>query len=168
MRWLTVALTGLVSVPATPSLTVTLEIPRNPIAEYHQPYVAIWIERPDQSVAANLAVWYMLRGDRNTGASFLKDLRQWWRRSGRELTLPIDGVTGATRGPGTHTLSFDGESRGLTSLKAGSYRLVVEAAREGGGRDLVRIPFTWPATDAFEARATGVSELGAVALRLVP
>ena len=39
-------------------LAVKVEIPRLNVAEYHRPYVAIWVEGPDQKVAANLAVWY--------------------------------------------------------------------------------------------------------------
>ena len=33
---------------------------------------------------------------------WLADLRQWWRRSGRDQTFPIDGVTGPTKPVGTH------------------------------------------------------------------
>lgn len=169
MRWLPIALTGLVSVPAAAAdLTVTLEIPKQNVAEYHQPYVAVWIERPDQSVAANLAVWYLMRGENNQGTNFLKDLRQWWRRSGRELTLPIDGLTGATRAPGRHTLTFAGAHGPLASLSPGSYQLVVEAAREVGGRELLKVPFVWPARGPFTARAAGTTELGAVVVDIKP
>ena len=37
-------------------LALDVEIPRLDVAEYHRPYVAVWIEREDASVAANLAV----------------------------------------------------------------------------------------------------------------
>jgi hypothetical protein len=39
-------------------MNVNIEIPTLNVAEYHRPYLAAWIERADQSVAANLAVWY--------------------------------------------------------------------------------------------------------------
>lgn len=168
-RWLPLALSGLAAVPAAAGdLAVTLEIPRKNVAEYHQPYVAVWIERADQSVAANLAVWYLMRGENNLGISFLKDLRQWWRRSGRELTLPIDGVTGATRSPGRHTLRFAAAERPLSELAPGAYQLVVEAAREVGGRELLKVPFTWPPPQAATARVDGTSELGGVVVELEP
>jgi len=61
-------------------LSLNVEIPNLPVAEYHRPYVAIWIEGPDQAIAANLAVWYQVRGDHT---KWLPDLRQWWRRGGR-------------------------------------------------------------------------------------
>ncbi len=61
-------------------LAVKVEIPRMSVAEYHRPYVAIWIEAPDQSVVSNLAVWYDVRHKDGEGSKWLKDLRQWWRR----------------------------------------------------------------------------------------
>jgi len=78
-------------------LQLDVEIPRLDVAEYHRPYVAIWLERPDQSHVANLAVWYDTKLKDKEGEKWLKDLRQWWRRSGRSLEMPVDGVSGATR-----------------------------------------------------------------------
>src|SRR5690606_17619850 len=108
---------------AAAGLALDIELPRMQVAEYHRPYVAAWIEHADRSVAANLAVWYMHK-DASTrpgaaptatkdGSEWLPDLRQWWRRSGRNLSLPVDGVTGATRPPGTHSLRFDDASAPL-------------------------------------------------------
>ena len=84
-------------------LSLSVEIPQLPVAEYHRPYVAIWIEGADQTIAANLAVWYQVRGDHT---KWLPDLRQWWRRGGRDLKVPVDGLTGATRPVGQHLLKF--------------------------------------------------------------
>src|ERR1044071_8396299 len=39
-------------------MNVAVELPRLDVAEYHRPYVAIWIEREDQGFVANLSVWY--------------------------------------------------------------------------------------------------------------
>src|SRR5690606_28322214 len=100
------------------------------------------------------------------GEKWLKDLRQWWRRSGRSLEMPVDGVSAATRAVGTHQLSYKGHEAPLKSLPAGDYNLVVEAAREVGGRELLRLPFTWP--QAGTASARGTSELGAISLTVKP
>jgi hypothetical protein len=43
---------------------------------------------------------------------------------------------------------------------------VIEAAREAGGRELVRVPFTWPAKGKLEAAASGKEELGAVSIAI--
>jgi hypothetical protein len=146
-------------------LSLNVEIPQLPVAEYHRPYVAIWIEGADQSIAANLAVWYQLRGDHT---KWLPDLRQWWRRGGRDLKVPVDGLTGATRPVGQHTLKFDARQAPLADLKPGQYALVVEAVREVGGREAVRIPFEWPIKSQKRESVKGTKELGAVALTLNP
>lgn len=147
-------------------LTVKFELPQLNVAEYHKPYVAIWIERPDQTVASTLAVLYEVRKRENRGAKYLKDLRTWWRKAGENMALPMDGVSGATRPPGLQTMEFGPAKNGLDKLPPGDYKLVIEAAREDGGRDLVRVPFTWPARGKVEASASGKEELGAVSLSI--
>ena len=81
---ITLAGMALLTSPAiAETLDIEIGIPRLDVAEYHRPYVAAWIARPDNSVAANLAVWYQQeRRGENEGETWLKDLRQWWRRTG--------------------------------------------------------------------------------------
>lgn len=149
-------------------LTVDVELPRIDTAEYHRPYVAVWIERPDHSVAANLSVWYDHDMRNNEGIKWLKDMRQWWRRGGRALDMPLDGVTMATRAPGRHSFAYTDGSAPLGTLAAGKYRLIVEASREHGGRELVEVPFVWPPAQAVRAESSGTHELGHVAVTLTP
>lgn len=166
---LTLAITscGLLAAPAqAATLEVNVEIPKLDVAEYHRPYVAVWIEGADAHVARNLAVWYQTRGTaEGHGTKWLPDLRQWWRKSGRSLQLPIDGVSGPTRPAGTHALSF-GEAQ-LKGLPAGQYTVVVEAAREVGGRELLKVPFQWGG-GAQQGKAQGSTELGAVSVAVRP
>ena len=163
------ALTGLVAAPALAAdIDIKVEVPKLTVAEYHKPYVAVWVEREDNSIAANLAVWYDIKMKNNEGVKWLKDMRQWWRRGGNSLTLPIDGVSGATRAPGEQTLSFSNGKAPLGNLAAGNYKLVVEAAREAGGRELVSLPFTWPPKKADTVNAKGSTELGAITLQFKP
>lgn len=147
-------------------LSVKFELPRLNVAEYHKPYVAIWLERADQSVASNLAVLYDLKMKNKEGEKWLKDLRTWWRKAGREASMPIDGVSGATRPPGAHTMKFDAARTGLDKLPAGDYTLVVEASRESGGREVVKLPFNWAGKGKVAASAAGKDELGAVSLQI--
>ncbi|HYG44815.1 MAG TPA: DUF2271 domain-containing protein [Bordetella sp.] len=166
---LSALLAGLIARTAQAAdLGVNIEIPRLDVAEYHRPYVAIWLENPDQSVVADLAVWYDVAKKSNEGAEWLKDMRQWWRRSGRNQQFPVDGVSGATRPAGQHALAFAGAGKPLADLKPGRYAMVVEAAREVGGRELVRVPFDWPPTKAEQLSASGEHELGTIALNLKP
>lgn len=164
-------LTAAASVQAA-DLAVSIELPKLTVAEYHRPYVAVWVEKADQSFATNLAVWYDIKVRNNpegAGTKWLKDLRQWWRKSGRELQMPVDGISGATRTPGEQKLTASTkDNAGLAQLPAGDYQLVVEAAREGGGRELVRVPFAWPPKAAGANKAQGSTELGAVALAVKP
>ncbi|MEN3274858.1 MAG: hypothetical protein V7631_648 [Massilia sp.] len=147
-------------------LSVKFELPQLNVAEYHKPYVAMWIEKADGAVASTLAVLYDIKKKDKGGEKWVKDMRTWWRKAGREATLPIDGVSGATRTAGTHTLSFGPARTGIDKLPAGDYKLVVEAAREAGGRELVRVPFTLPAKGTVAANAKGKEELGAVSIQI--
>jgi hypothetical protein len=140
-------------------ITVSVEVPRLSVAAYHRPYVAVWIERPDNTAVRTLAVWYEVSNVAE-GKDWLKDMRTWWRRGGRSLSLPMDGVSSATKAPGRHAVTVPAAR--LRDLPAGNYVMVVEAARELGGREAVRVPFRWGAANT--ARATGSTELGAVSV----
>jgi hypothetical protein len=169
---LTIALSGLLATsPAyATTLDISVEVPKLNVAEYHRPYVAVWLEGADQKVAANLSVWYQQTGNaEGHGTKWLPDLRQWWRKSGRTLTVPVDGVTGPTRPAGKHALSFDSSNASMKNLAPGNYTLVVEAVREVGGRELLKIPFTWSKDGAAQSgRAQGNTELGEVTLATKP
>lgn len=160
---------GLIAAPALAAeIKLNLTLPQLKVAEYKRPYVAVWIEQPDNKVAAQLAVWYDARLRNDEGTKWLADMRLWWRRIGRDVTVPIDAVTSATRNPGLHSLSFAEGRAPLGKLPAGEYRLQVEAVREHGGRELLTVPFTWPPREAVTLSAQGKSELGAVNLELKP
>jgi len=168
-----IATSALFAAPALAAgLSATIEIPRLNVSEYHRPYVAAWIERADNSMGGTLAVWYDVRTKTNNpegeGTKWLKDLRQWWRRGGRELAVPVDGVTGATKPAGKHALSFAEGSGAMPKLAPGAYKFVVEAAREVGGREVVSLPFQWPPSAATESAGTGKEELGEIKLQLKP
>ena len=167
---LTIALSGALALPAyAAELNLSVEIPQLNVAEYHRPYVAIWLEGADQKVAADLSVWYQMKDTKEGhGTKWLPDLRQWWRKSGRNLKVPVDGVTGPTRPVGKHALKFTDKQPALAKLAPGSYTLVIEAAREVGGRELVKIPFTWSSKTPQSGKAQGSSEIGAVTLSVKP
>jgi len=164
-----VALSAVIGMPTLAAdLNLKVELPRLAVAEYHKPYVAIWIEKAaDQGFAGNLAVWYDLKKRDNGGTKWLKDMRQWWRKSGRELKMPVDGISGATQAPGEHSVQL-GSAAALAALAPGRYDIVVEAAREHGGREVVRMPLQWPVTAAQSAKVQGDGELGQVSLEAKP
>ena len=149
---------GAASTATAADLSVNFDIPRLPVAEYHAPFVSIWIENPTDAAAPSqtLAVWYKPNHEK-----WLKDMRQWWRKAGREMTFPADGISGATHAPGPQKATFSAAKSPLKDLKPGQYMLVVEAAREAGGHETVRVPFTW-GKPGKPATAKGAAELGAV------
>lgn len=151
-----VLLGGAFAAPAVAG-SVTITIPRLNVAEYHRPYVAVWVEPAAGGPARTIAIWYdVKKAGAEPGTKWLADLRAWWRKGGRSMKMPASGVSGATRAPGTHTIPLPAD------LKPGDYVLNVEAARETGGRELVRVPLSVPTRAA--ARAAGSHELGAVTL----
>lgn len=152
-------------------LAISVEIPSLKVAEYHKPYVSAWIEKADGTHVGNLWVWYDLKMREGGGQKWLKDMRSFWRKSGRDLSFPVDGLSSATRAPGRQELSFSGSKSPISALSAGSYALVVEAAREVGDRDQVRIPFDFDPKAAKASsviKAKGTSELGEISLQVRP
>ena len=146
---------GIVAAPAAAG-TVTVTIPRQSVAEYHKPYVAVWIEPVGGGAARTIALWYESKKvGREAGTKYLADLRAWWRKGGRAMTVPADGISGPTRAPGQYTIALP------ANIKPGQYVLNVEAARETGGRELVTMPLSVPNP---AGRTAGKGELGAVTL----
>lgn len=134
-------------------LAVTLELPRIDVAEYHRPYVAVWLEDESRKQVAQLALWLEQE-------KWHRDLRGWWRRGGSALALPVDGVSAATRRPGEYRVT------GEVPLEPGrDYTLNVEAVREVGGREHLRLPFTWKG-QPVAASGAGDSELGRITLQV--
>ncbi|QPM91846.1 DUF2271 domain-containing protein [Pseudooceanicola algae] len=160
---------GLLASPAQAGeMVLNVTIPQIDATPYYRPYLAVWVETvEDKTPLATVAVWYDTRLRDDLGTSFLSNLRNWWRATGKEMTLPADGISGPTRGPGSHDITLDGTSPGLADLDPGQYTLAVEVAREDGARDLVRLPFDWTGA-AATASAKGTDELGALHLTVTP
>lgn len=147
---------GLVAAPAVAAGTVNVTIPQLKVAEYHRPYVAVWLEPAGGGTIRTLATWYdVKKGGNEPGTKWLSDLRAWWRKGGKSLAMPADGISGATRAPGSYAIPLPGD------IKPGAYVLNVEAARETGGRELVSMPISVPAKPA---KGAGKTELGAITL----
>ena len=145
-------------------LRVEFVVPAMKVAEYHRPYVAVWIENDQRQAVNTLAVWH----EQGKKYKWLKDLSQWWRRVGRDLDGPIDGVSGATRLPGTYLLQWQGVDQQGQALPAGQYTLSVEVVREVGDRELQRVSFDWPPAETHTEQLQGKTELGQVTLQLTP
>ena len=149
---------------AADQLICRIEIPELDVAEYHRPYIAVWIESPDRKIIRNLAVWYDDDMPKDEGETWLKDMRQWWRRIGRRTEMPVDGVSGATKRVGTHEIKLPFHSNIIKDISEGDFTLYVEASREVGGREILSIPFKWKVKT--KQNSQGQSELGLVQLEI--
>ena len=148
------ALVGGLAAAPTLAATVNVTIPRPSVAEYQKPYVAIYLEPVAGGPVKTVTLWYALnKPDGDHGVKWLTEVRAWWRKGGRSLSLPADGISGATRAPGSYSIPLPADAL------SGGYRLTVEAAREHGGREFITLPAKPGAS------ASGKTELGAVAIR---
>jgi hypothetical protein len=99
---------------------------------------------------------------------YLPDLRSWWRAIGRDTQLPLDGVSGATRAPGLNGVALLGSQLPLRNLERGRYNVVIEAVRERGGRELIRIPLDYTSSREHTVTARGESEIGRITVTVYP
>jgi hypothetical protein len=145
-------------------MNLRIEVPTLNVAEYHRPYLAAWIERADQSVAANLAVWYDVKKKDKEGEKWLKDMRQWWRRTGASSRCRST----ASAVPPAPRVSRSSISvpQGPLANRPPDYVLMVEAARSRRprtGQGAVPV-----AAQVGPERQGPGSRTGAVALELKP
>jgi len=106
-------------------MELKFELPSFTTANYHNPYVAIWIESNKKK--ETLLLWHLKKGRKD---KWLVDIRRWWRKQGRYGTAP-DGVTGATKGPDIYKKKFD-----INDVE--QFNLFIEVVREDGGRSLLK------------------------------
>ena len=142
---------------APASIKIEVTVPKLNVNPYHRPYVAVWLETEKRGYVTTIALW----GD---DMEWYKDLRQWWRKAGRSQQ-PYDGVTGATKRPGKHSITWLGKDAYGKTIAAGTYLLNVEASREEGGREFLRTKIT--INQQGELTLQGKTELGLVRIRQI-
>ncbi len=141
--------------PTTP-LQIELELPSITQGQYHRPYVAVWIEDAQEKPVRLIEVW-------REKPDWDKDLRRFWRKTARADQPLVDARTGATKGPGRYRLQWQGDDDAGKAVPAGKYQLVIEAAREHGGRNMVKQVFDWDGS-AIALDIKAGSEIGKVHL----
>ncbi len=156
-----IALWLLPNITHAQTITVSVEIPDIKTSPYHKPYVAVWIETPKREGVHTLAFW-------RQQADWFKDLRQWWRKIGRNQSPDYQAVAGATRKPGVYSLQWDGKLTSGKMLPAGEYLLHVESVREQGSREYLQQAFTYPSDNKQVFTIEGKQEIGTVTLSIQP
>ena len=141
-------------------LTIHLELPQMGGFGARRPYVAVWIENQDHFPVRTIAVWHQK-------PRYLEDLRAWYRaeqmRAAAEKTEILRSVSGATRAPGKYSFVWDGKDNSGKLVKAGKYTVLIEAAREHGGYNLVHREMDFNGEPA-EVQIPAQGELGAISL----
>lgn len=124
------AISHMANAVETPTYDIQLTLPTIDKGQYHRPYLALWVENEKRVSQRSLEVWMQK-------PKWLPDLKRYWRRVARKNTDVVDGVTSATRKPGSYTINWDGLNDKGQPLTAGKYSICVEAARESGGREAI-------------------------------
>lgn len=137
---------------------ISVQLPVIETSQYHRPYVAVWVENEQQQPVRLIALWVQK-------PDWLKDLRRFWRKIGRSDSALVDAVSGATRKAGSYTLLWDGKDNNGQALAPGQYTLLVEAAREQGGRSLAKSDFTLPGSHS-RLDITADGELGNISMQI--
>jgi FAD:protein FMN transferase len=110
-------------------LTIDFELARIGGSRARRPYVAVWIEDENHFPVRTLALWH-------EKPRWIPDLRAWHRadrvRNQTERRDITASVSSATRPPGKYTVKWDGKDNNGKLVKAGTYTINIEAAREHG------------------------------------
>ncbi|MBI3820325.1 MAG: DUF2271 domain-containing protein [Planctomycetes bacterium] len=97
---------------------------------YRRPYVAVWVETPDETPVKTLCLWMQK-------PKWIEDLKRWshFYKSRRD---DVQTVTRATRAPGHYELTWDGRNDAGDAVPFGKYTIYVEAAREHGTYQIMK------------------------------
>lgn len=143
-------------------LGVKFEILQFKMVEYYKFYVVMWLEKLDQSFVVNLVVFYDLKKKDNGGIKWLKDMWQWWCKSGCDLQMLVDGVIGVMCVFGEYGFVYVLGKVLLVELLVGEYQFVVEVLCEVGGWEVVKVLFVWLFKLVQIVLVQGKEELGNV------
>lgn len=120
-------------------LAVDLELAQQQGFRWHRPYVAVWIEDAAGRRVRTISLWVNTSG---RGPRYIRELRRWFdgERSAEDAGGPdvISTMSSATRLPGRYLVTWNGRDDRGNAVPQGSYRVIVEAAREHGSYQLMQ------------------------------
>ena len=141
-------------------LAVDLEIAPQQGYRYHRPYVAVWVEDAGGKPVRTLSAWVNTSG---RGPRYIRELRRWFtmERDQEDAGGPdlIATVSSATRLPGQYTVTWNGRDDRGNVVEQGTYRVIIEAAREHGSYQLMQQELTL-AAKPVTADLPGNEEIG--------
>jgi hypothetical protein len=141
-------------------LGVDLEIAPPQGGRWHRPYVAVWVEDAAGKPVRTLSAWLNTEG---RGPRYIKELRRWFslERDVQDAGGPdlIATVSSATRNPGQYSVVWNGRDDRGNVVEQGTYRVIIEAAREHGTYQLMQQDLTL-ASKPVAADLPGNEEIG--------
>jgi len=137
-------------------MDVEFVLPKIKTGTYARPYVAIWIENSQRKPVRTLQLW--VKED-----DWLKDLRSWWRKVGRNDRAAVDAMTSATRPAGKYRFTWDARDQQGNPLEQGEYTFYAEVVREHGGRNYLRQKLNLSDTE-FRVQLPATQETGLITL----
>jgi hypothetical protein len=141
-------------------LAVDLEIAQQQGFRTHRPYFAVWIEDTAGHPVRTLSLSVNTNG---RGPRYIKELRRWFTAARDEEGAGgpdlIATVSSATRLPGQYSVTWNGRDDRGNVVDQGTYRIIIEAAREHGTYQLMQQDLTL-ATKPVAADLPGNEEIG--------
>jgi FAD:protein FMN transferase len=108
---------------------------------YRRPYIAVWLENEEGFPVRTISLLVSFGGP---GPKWIDDLKRWYKsdkdRQKVDKTDRLYTVSKSTRPPGKFEIIWDGKDDQGKVLPDGEYTLYIEAAREHGTYQLIRVP----------------------------
>ncbi|MEL6897994.1 MAG: DUF2271 domain-containing protein, partial [Planctomycetota bacterium] len=141
-------------------------------ARYRRPYLAVWLEDADGFPVKTATLWMQTE---NPGPRWHRDLTRCYGNDRMRKTVEktnlidgVDGISGATRGPGDYETHFDGTDNSGDPLPAGQYTLCLEATRENGTYKIIRQRIQWGDKQIERTKLKGNIEIPAAEFAFRP
>jgi len=148
-------------------LRVDFEInrPDDTGGRYRRPFVAVWVEDEKGFPVRNLLLWVSRGG--SGPFQWLPDLKRWYladkTRRRVDKTDMVLTISRPTRPPGKYSVVWDGKDDHGKPVGRGAYTLCIDAAREHGTSQSIRIPVKVN-DEPFVADAKGNVEIKAASV----
>ncbi len=114
-------------------MRVKYRVPEIDISDYEYPYIVAWVTDTQNKPIKHL----LMLGD---SPRWIEENYVHWRRVGRKQPAVIDHVARPTKPPGVYDIEWDGVDDHGRPVEQGEYILHIEASREHGGHQYVKLP----------------------------
>ena len=130
------------------------------------PYVAVWIEDAQGMLVRTIGISIQT----GRGLQYVQHLKRWFRNDAKRVDAGgednVETISSPTRTPGAYDFVWDGRDSLGQLVAEGSYKLLIETAREHGPYSVLEMPLTLDGK-TFTATAADSGEIQRVTIELV-